>query len=651
MVEEGKTLIEIDLNQFKLHIRKEDKAALSLHFNSPSRKFYLSVIALVVNQMKKMGKVTSIPLEDHYDTLALLNETIGGHAGSSERENLLPRVYRKWKDALPDLEHAPLFKVLGRKKEYEDALGKTYPFAEEEKDAWANLFEYTGSEENVRLKFSVDKLGATLGQVAITYGEEPAFSHENSWGRFIEGLKGEVSDHDLKDKGAPAAAPGKWFGPYRWGLGGLVGLLLVGVIAAVWYFSFHQPKSASDGFLFVESPLPLPEKPSIAVLPFVNMSGDPEQEYFCDGLTEEIISALSMIPDLFVIARNSAFTYKGKPVKVQQVSDELGVRYVLEGGFRKSGDRVLITAQLVDAISGNHLWAERYEQDVKETFALQEEVTVKVVNAMQVELTEGEQARLRGIKTPPLDLYLKSWQAVGHIQRLTKEDNIRARQLLEEYVELAPDSPVGWTYLAEVNLWDVWLGLSKSPKESVAQAEKMAKKAIDLGTPWPNPHMTLAKVYERQRKHEVAIAEAELALALAPNSADAHSSLGGRLVFAGRHEEAIPFLKKSLRLDPFPRHHVYNLLGVAYRFLGRYEEAIAAFEKAIQLAPDSAWRHLAIAAAYSLAGRDEEARAAVQEALRLDPRMSLEFIAKTAPYKRQADLDEFLNALRKLGLK
>jgi len=220
MVEEGKNLIEIDLNQFKLHIRNEDTTGLSLHFNSPSRRFYLSVIALIVNEMKKRGKVTSIPLEDHYDTLALLNETIGGKAGSSDRENLLPRIYRKWKDALPDLEHAPLFKILGRRKGYEDAVGKTYPFADEEKDAWANLFEYMGSEEKVRLKFSVDRLGATLDQVVITYGEEPHVSHEKSWDRFIEHLKREVYDHDMKEEVGLAASVGKWTRWRRSTLGG-----------------------------------------------------------------------------------------------------------------------------------------------------------------------------------------------------------------------------------------------------------------------------------------------------------------------------------------------------------------------------------------------------------------------------------------------
>ena len=372
MLEEGKTQIEIDLNQFKLHIRNEDRMVLSLHFNSPSRRFYLSVIALVANEMKKFGKVTSIPLEDHHDTLALLNETIGGHAGSSNRENLLPRIYRKWKDALPDLEHGPLFKVLGRKKEYEDAVGKTYPFADEEKDAWANLFEYNGSHENFRPRFSVDRLGATLDQVAITYGEGPELSDDYVWDRFIESLKRETYDHVLEDQVARVPVSRKWDRWLRPTLSGVIALLLVGVIVTIWYLSFHKPKSASDGLLSFESALPLPDKPSIAVLPFTNLGGDPQQDSLSDAITENIITALSKTPKMFVIASNSVFTYKGKPVKVQQVAEELGVRYVLEGSLQKSGDRLRINAQLIDAIKGHHLWAERYDRDLKDLFSLQD---------------------------------------------------------------------------------------------------------------------------------------------------------------------------------------------------------------------------------------------------------------------------------------
>ena len=178
--------ITIDLNQFKLHIELKNRIELTLHFNSPSRRFYLSVIAFVVNEMKRQGKITSIPLEGHHDLLALLNETVGGSAGSSDKENLLPRIYRKWQHALPNLEEAPLFKVLGRKKGYEEGIGKTYPFTETEKDSWANLFEYKGSEENVRLKFAIDKIGATLDDIVIIY--EDSLNAE-AWERFISSLK------------------------------------------------------------------------------------------------------------------------------------------------------------------------------------------------------------------------------------------------------------------------------------------------------------------------------------------------------------------------------------------------------------------------------------------------------------------------------
>ena len=187
MVESSRPSIQIDLNEFKLHLYFKGRTQLTLHFNSPSRRFYLSVIALVVNEMKKSGKIKSIPLQEHLDLLALLNESIGGAAGSSDKENLLHRIYTKWKDALPNLEEAPLFKVLGRKKEEGDgAIGKVYSFTDVEKDGWANLFEYMGSNENVRLKFSIDKIGVGLNEASIIFGD---FRNESAWDQFIFSLK------------------------------------------------------------------------------------------------------------------------------------------------------------------------------------------------------------------------------------------------------------------------------------------------------------------------------------------------------------------------------------------------------------------------------------------------------------------------------
>ncbi|MBS3918187.1 MAG: hypothetical protein KG012_04810, partial [Deltaproteobacteria bacterium] len=287
--------------------------------------------------MKRLGKITSIPMGDHSALIALLNETIGGSAGSSDKERLIPRIYRKWKDALPDLENGPLFKVIGRKKELEDGIGKTYHFTETEKDSWANLFEYRGSEENIRLRFSIDKLGAGLDDVIIIY---EGYQNAEAWERFISSLrqkdeeKPETVELIPKESGAPVASPRKEkitiLKQWQW-----VAFTVVIIVAGltIWKSYFFTPPGRVASV--EKMAFPLPDKPSIAVLPFVNMTDDPRQEIFCDGLSEEIITTLSKIPKLFVIARNSTFTYKGKPFKVQQVAEELGVQFVLEGSVRK----------------------------------------------------------------------------------------------------------------------------------------------------------------------------------------------------------------------------------------------------------------------------------------------------------------------------
>jgi adenylate cyclase len=214
---------------------------------------------------------------------------------------------------------------------------------------------------------------------------------------------------------------------------------------------------------------PLPDIPSIVVLPFVNMSKDPEQDFFCDGLTEEIITALSKIWKLFVIARNSSFTYKGKSVKVQQVSQELGVRYVLEGNVRKAGNRVRITAQLIDATTGNHLWADRYDRNLEDIFGLQDEITMKVITELQVNLSEGELARVRAKGTKDLEAYLKLEHAAQRWRCATEVDNIKARELCEEALALDPNYSRAYCILGATHWSDAQYGWSKSPSDSIAQ--------------------------------------------------------------------------------------------------------------------------------------------------------------------------------------
>jgi adenylate cyclase len=394
---------------------------------------------------------------------------------------------------------------------------------------------------------------------------------------------------------------------------------------------------------------PLPDKPSIAVLPFVNMSGDKEQEYFSDGLTENIITGLSKIPRLFVIARNSTFIYKGKGVKVQQVAEELGVRYVLEGSVQRSGNRVRVTAQLIDALTGNHLWAERYDRDLKDIFAVQDEITGKILQSMRVKLTEGEQA-LRGKPPRNLEAFLKILQAQEYIQRFNTEGNIMGKQFAEEAIALDPEFASAYYALASAHMMDVWLGLSKSPKESLDKAVKLTQKAISLDPQDSHFYAFIGYLYTMKRDHDKAIAEGEKAVALDPGGADAYAWLGMSLNYADRPKDAIPVFEKAIRLNPFGPTPYFLNFGTSYRMMGQYQEAITQYKKALRIAPNNIIAHLALAATYSLLGRDEEAHTEAKEVLKLNPKFSLESFAKTLPFKNHAQIDRFIDALRKAGL-
>jgi adenylate cyclase len=391
---------------------------------------------------------------------------------------------------------------------------------------------------------------------------------------------------------------------------------------------------------------PLPDKPSIAVLPFINLSKDPEQEYFSDGLTEEIISALSSAPKLFVIARNSTFTYKGKPVKVQQVSEELGVQYVLEGSVRKGGDKIRVTAQLVDAFTGNHLWAKRYDRNLSDIFAVQDEITKNIIMALQVKLTEGEQARATAKGTNNLEAYLKCLQANEYVHRLNPESNALGKQLAEEAIALDPEYAWAYYNLGRAHQLDVWLRVSKSPKQSIGKAIGFIKKAIALDDTLAEAHGRLGYIYSMIGQYDKAVAQGEKAVAVNPNSAMAHVMLGKTLSFAGRWEESIPPYKKAIRLNPIPPNMYLYSLGLSYAFTGQYEEGITWCEKAVRQAPDSLWARIMMAVVYSWSGQDEKARAEAAEVLRIQPK----FTIKKSRYKRKTDRERFNGALRKAGL-
>jgi TolB-like protein/Tfp pilus assembly protein PilF len=631
MVENTKNPVRIDLNEFKLYIHLKNRIQLTLHFNSPSRRFYLSVIALVVNEMKRLGKITSIPLEGHHELLALLNDTVGGSSGSSDKEHLMPRIYRKWQHALPDLEEAPLFKVLGKRKEYDEGSGKTYPFTEAEKDSWANLFEYQGSEENVRLKFAINRGGATLDDIVIIY--EDSLNGE-AWEKFISSLKEKKAESDKRFSEKPGVAvpllerrgtflPGR----YRWMALLIVIAVVLGAIALAIWKTYYLKPDPGDVASIEKMAFPLPDEPSIAVIPFVNMSEDPKQEFLCDGMTDEIITALSKVPRLFVISRQSTFFYKGKPVKIKQVSEELGVQYVLEGGIQKSGDRVRITVQLIDALTGRHLWAERYERDLKDLFTLQDEITIKILTAVQVKLTGGghfgrPEKYYRGKQG--LDCYLKLTEANGIRLRLTIQDINLARRMIEEAISLCPENPIAYAMLGWVYQNEYAVDSTKSSRETIEKGIELAQKALAIDDSIHSAHSLLSYFYMFTGEYDKAIAEGERAVALDPGGATALMTYGHSLHFAGRAEEAIPFLRKAIRLSPSGPSIYYFLFGYALMGTGRFEEAISAFRKAIQRAPDYILPHVGLAATYSMMGREKEARAEAEEVLRINPKFSVD---------------------------
>jgi len=394
---------------------------------------------------------------------------------------------------------------------------------------------------------------------------------------------------------------------------------------------------------------PLPDKPSIAVLPFVNLSGDPNQEFFCDGLTEDIITALSKHPRLFVIARNSSYTYKGKPVKVQQVAEDLGVQYVLEGSIQRSGDRVRITGQLIDALKGYQIWSDRYDRKIKDIFALQDKITLEILKALDMKLSGG--SRLFGKGTNNLEAYLKVLEARDLINQFNKESNVRARQPAEEAISLDPQYPMAYWVLAGVNMMDVWLQISKSPKESMMKAIELYQKTISLDDSNASAHAFLGFLYVMIGEHEKGITQSERALTSAPSSAVAHSLLAQVLNYSGRPEEAIAHNEKAFRLNPVdPPSYFYAHAAHTYTLTGKFEEGVKISKEGLSRYPNNVLLLARLAMIYAAWGRDGEARSSAQDVLRIDPKFSAQRYARSMTYKDPALRTQALELMRKAGL-
>ncbi|MEW6668746.1 MAG: adenylate/guanylate cyclase domain-containing protein [Thermodesulfobacteriota bacterium] len=444
-----------------------------------------------------------------------------------------------------------------------------------------------------------------------------------------------------------------------------VALILALIAALIWnvYFRPAPVQVATKEKAAPQAPakpepakpaLKLPDKPSIAVLPFANMSEDKDQEYFSDGITEDIITNLSKLSGIFVVSRNSTFLYKGKQVKIEEVARDLGVRHVLEGSVRRAGDRVRVSAQLIDGKTGQHLWADKYDRELKDIFSVQDDVTRKVVSELAIALTADEAGRLARKHTGNFEAYNLFLRARMEGLVMKNETDLRAMEMLRQVIDLDPDFAAGYQYLSYMLCRRIRFGRSASPREDLEKAFELAQKAISVDDKYPFSYYSLANVYLMQGKHDDALATVNIGVSLAPGNDVMLLWLGYYLTWAGRGEEAVAAVKKGTELNPMYLHGrnpaYLDYMGWACFTAGRYEESISNMKKAIEKFGSTVSRDPFLIASYSMLGRMEEAKESAQQWLKANPSFTLSSYGFGRLYKRSEDSDRLYEALRKAGL-
>lgn len=417
----------------------------------------------------------------------------------------------------------------------------------------------------------------------------------------------------------------------------------------VWRWSAETAEKTETGANPTVVP-PLPDKPSIAVLPFENISGDPEQEYFADGITEDIITELSRCRGLMVIARNSSFTYKGKPVAISEVGRELGVRYILEGSIRKAGNRIRVTAQLIDAVRGDHIWAERFDRNLEDIFAVQDEVTQIVTGTLAPKLETVSGDRLMKEDPERLGAYDLVLRALVHWHRFSKADHKETDRLVRAAIDLDPSYSRAYSVLAANLCQTRNSGYSTDPEENLQDAMRAARMSVSLDDNDAQAHHTLAMVCMFSEQLEQAMAECRRALELNPNFADAHMRLANVLAFAGRTEEARNELEIAMRLNPHYPPMYLMILGRTCFLQGSYVEAIEPLERVINIASGLTPSRTVLAACYQATRREDDAARQIEELLGEAPGLTQAHVRKVTPIKNDETREMFLAYLGQAGL-
>jgi adenylate cyclase len=422
-------------------------------------------------------------------------------------------------------------------------------------------------------------------------------------------------------------------------------LLAIGIAVVVWLapWTLTMERASQEG-----AALPLPDKPSIAVLPFVNLSADPQQEYFSDGITNDIITDLSKFSSLFVIASNSVFAYKGKAVKIQDVGRDLGVRYVLEGSVQKVADKVRVNAQLIDATTRHHVWAERYDRGLKDLFVVQDDIVQAIVGALAVKVAEVERERVMRKDTDSLEAYDYVLRGRAYLSRITRSDNLEARKMFQRAIELDPNYATAYVGLGRTYRVAVGHGWTEFLNEALQKAQDLAEQALRLQDS-ADAHDLLGSIYLVRGRYDLAIQELERAITLNPNDSDSLAGLGSVMLYTGKTNEAVQAIETALRFNPAINTDFLYELGIAYYLQTQYRKAIEIFERGKAKNPNYAFIHAVLAAAYAQVGRPADATREAEMVRRLDP--FFEVASFGSKFRNNQDRERIAEGLRKAGLR
>ncbi len=439
-------------------------------------------------------------------------------------------------------------------------------------------------------------------------GEDPAtMLQENATAKLARVLRGK------------SESAGSW----RKTTMAIAAVLLVVMMALLGWNFYRQPLVTNVAPPEKDTALSVSDKPFIAVLPFSNLSGDPRQEYLSDGISDNIITRLATVPEMLVVARNSSITYKDKPVKVQEVGRELGVRYLLEGAVQKAGERIRVSAQLIDSATGEHLWADSYDRELNDLFAIQDDITLKIVNSLQVKLTYGEISVVTKNATENVEAWEASVQGWSHHRRRTKNDNIKARQLWQKALELDPEFALAYALIGSTHMMDSLRSWVDDPQRSLNKAEELAHKALSMDDSIARAHALLGNVYMNRKQYEKALAEMERGVALEPNNPHLLGGYAHQLMLLGRAEKSVTMMEKSLSLHPTNHVSLLRLAARVYYFAGRYDKAIAACEQHLALDPKRVSPRVLLIASLVAEEREDEARAQAEILIEQRPNYSI----------------------------